>query len=237
MARSPCKHPDASITLPHILEGVQSMPTLLGCIERLRYLDHDVADAGKFPEFSQQVYMKNIGTSPFGDPMMQPKQWEIGLVNTRILKLVEIPHFGRGKEVNNYVKQLMAVLHGGFLWMEEPISINVELITFIIGLLSMGESLTQYLDENINGKALDEEIKKTYNKKRGWCEIIIKRIIDTTTRIATKLMSCKLLRKCCKEEVPTRVVTYAFQCANETILSWPPYMLNMFLDKCKDAQN
>jgi hypothetical protein len=50
--------------------------------------------------------------------------------------LLDIPHFGRGKEVNNYIKQLMAVLHGGFLRLEEPISIDVELIAFIIGLPS-----------------------------------------------------------------------------------------------------
>jgi hypothetical protein len=134
----------------------------------------------KFPEFVQQVYMDSIGTSPFGDPMMQPKQWVTGLENTGILNLVEIPHFGRGKEVNNCVKQLMAVLHGGFLWMEEPVSIDVELIAFITGLPSMGESPTQYLDDKTKEKALAEEMKKTYGTKRGSCGIIIKRISDAS---------------------------------------------------------
>jgi hypothetical protein len=44
---------------------------------------------------------------------------------------MEIPHFVKGREVNNYIKKLMEVLHGGFLWMEEPVSIDVELIAFI----------------------------------------------------------------------------------------------------------
>jgi hypothetical protein len=79
--------------------------------------------------------------------MMKQKQWAARLVNTWILKLVEIPHFGRGKEVNNCIKQLMIVLHGVFLWMEEPVSIDMELIAFITGLPSMGESLAQYLDD------------------------------------------------------------------------------------------
>jgi hypothetical protein len=116
------------------------MPTLLVYVERLRYLNHDVVDAGEFPEFVQQVYMDSIGTGPFGDPMMQPKQWEEGLENTRILKLMDIPHFNRGKETNNCVKKLMAILHGGFLWLEEPISIDMELIAFITGLLSLGNN-------------------------------------------------------------------------------------------------
>jgi hypothetical protein len=66
---------------------------------------------------------------------------------------------------------------------------------------------------------VDEEIKKTYGIKRGSCGIIIKRINDATTRMATKLMSCKLLRKFRKEEVPTGVVATASQCANGTMLS------------------
>jgi hypothetical protein len=85
--------------------------------------------------------MDSIGTRPFDDPILQPKAWATGLANTGILNLVEIPHFGRGKEVNNYVKKLMVVLHGGFLWLEELVSIDIELISFITGLPSMGESL------------------------------------------------------------------------------------------------
>jgi len=83
----------------------------------MKYSDHDVVDIGKLPKFSQHVYMDNIGTRPFGDPILQPKQWAVGLANMGILNLVEILHFGRGKEVNNYVKKLMALLHGGLLWL------------------------------------------------------------------------------------------------------------------------
>jgi hypothetical protein len=159
------------------------------------------------------------------------------LANTCILNLVEIPHFGRGKEVNNCVKQLMAVLHGGFLWLEEPVSINVELIAFIMGLSSMGKCLTQYLNEKMKEKSLSEVMKKTYSIEKGSRGIIIKRINDAKTRMATKIMACKMLRKCRKEEVPTGVVAAAAQCANGTMLRWPPYLLNMFLDDCKDAQD
>jgi hypothetical protein len=139
---SPRKQPDASIILPCIPEGVQATPSLLGCIERLRYTDHDVSDTNKFPEFVQQVYMESLGTGPLGDPILQPKQWVTGLENTGILNLLEIPHFGWGKDVNNCIKQLLAVLHGGFLWLEEPVSIDVELISFITGLPSNGEKPT-----------------------------------------------------------------------------------------------
>jgi hypothetical protein len=55
------------------------------------------------------------------------------------------------------------------------------------------------------------------------------------TWMATKILACKMLRKCCKEEVPTGVVAAAAQCTNGTSLSWAPYLLNLFLEDCKDV--
>jgi hypothetical protein len=83
--------------------------------------------------------------------------------------MMEIPLFGRGKDVNSCIKQLFKVLHGGFLWLEEPISINVELISFIIGLPSNGKKLTQYLDDKAKEKDLAEEMKKTYGTEICSC--------------------------------------------------------------------
>jgi hypothetical protein len=40
--------------------------------------------------------------------ILEPKQWITGLYNTRIMNLLEIPHFGRGKDVNACVKKLLA---------------------------------------------------------------------------------------------------------------------------------
>jgi len=52
-------------------------------------------------------------------------------------------------------------------------------------------------------------MKKKCVTKRGLCRIIIKHISDAITRMATKIMACKLLRKCCKEEFPIRVFVVA----------------------------
>jgi hypothetical protein len=156
-------------------------------------------------------------------------------VNTGILNLVDIPHFGKVKEVNNCIKQLMVVFHGSFLWMVEPISIDVELIVFITVLSSMGESPMKYLDEKTKDKYITKEMNKTYDIERGLCRIIIKRIIDATTRITKAIMDYKLLRKCRKEEFPVGVVVAATQSTNRTMLNWVPYLLNLFLNDCKDV--
>jgi hypothetical protein len=189
------------------MEGVHITTNVLGCVEKLQYLDHDVTDMDKFLDFSNKVYLDSVDIGPFGEPIVQPKQWVDGLANTRIIKLLDIPHFGRGCDVNNCVKQLMEVTHRGYLWVEEHVSMDVELIVFITRMPSWGENPAQFLDEKTKEKALAKEMKKMYGTEKGSREIIIKCISDVATRMATKLMECKFLRKFHKEEVPIKVVT------------------------------
>jgi hypothetical protein len=87
-----------------ILVSVKVLPNFLGCVDKLCYADHDVRDRDKFPEFEPQVYLERKEASSIGVPILEPKQWIRGLYNTCIMNLLEIPHFGRGKDVNNCVK-------------------------------------------------------------------------------------------------------------------------------------
>jgi hypothetical protein len=143
-----------------------------------------------------------VGVDPFGEPIHQPLQWAEGLEKTGILGLLELPHFGRGQYANSCIKQLMVVTHGGDLWLDKLISIDVELIAHITGLAIMGHGSAQFLKDKTKEKSLTEEMKKKYDTERGMHRIIIKWISDSATRMAMKIMACKLLRKCRKEEVP-----------------------------------
>jgi hypothetical protein len=53
----------------------------------------------------------------------------------------------------------------------------------------------------------------------------------------TKLMAYKMLIKFRKEEVSVKVVIAAAQCASGTMISSTLYLLNLFLNGCKDAQD
>jgi hypothetical protein len=64
-----------------------------------------------------------------------------------------------GKDVNNCVKQLLEVVHGGILWMDRPVLIDVELIEKKKGMPIDGEKPTQYMDDNTKKKSLVEEMK------------------------------------------------------------------------------
>jgi hypothetical protein len=69
---------------------------LLGYFENIKYLDHDVTDIDKFPEFVKRVYLQTVVLDAFGQSVNQPLQWVAGLEKTGILGLLELPHFGRG---------------------------------------------------------------------------------------------------------------------------------------------
>jgi hypothetical protein len=82
--------------------------------------------------------------------------------------------------------------------MDRHVSIDVDLIAKIIGLPIDEEKPEQYLDEKTKEKSISDEIKNKYGTERGSRGIIIKKINEPATRFVTKLMVCKLLRKCCK---------------------------------------
>jgi hypothetical protein len=87
-------------------------------MEKLRYSNHDVIDTENFLKFSMKFYLQTVGIGPFGEPINQLVQWATRMAKNGILGLLDIPHFGRGQYTCKCVKQLMAVTHGGYMWLE-----------------------------------------------------------------------------------------------------------------------
>jgi hypothetical protein len=79
--------------------------------------------------------------------------WETRLKNLGIMNLLEIPHFGCSLEINSYVKLLLSYIHGGTLWLDPPISIDIALIVWITWPSKSRENLTT-LFKNKEGRAL-----------------------------------------------------------------------------------
>jgi hypothetical protein len=57
------------------------------------------------------------------------------------MNLLDIPHFRCGKNVGLCVKKLLSIIHGGNLWMDRIVLIDVVLISKIIGLPIVGAQL------------------------------------------------------------------------------------------------
>jgi hypothetical protein len=79
------------------------------------------------------------------------------------------------------IKQLLEVTHGGYIWLDKPIPITIELIVQIIGLPTRGMDPMLILDDKSKEKTLEEEMKKKYSTARGTRHIIIKQINNAST--------------------------------------------------------
>jgi hypothetical protein len=132
--------------------------------------------------------MECKGEGPSGVPLLEPVQWILGLYNTGIMNLLDIPHFGHGKHINGCVKQLLERVHGGVLWMDRPMPINVDLIATITGLPMDGEKPEKYLEDKTKEKAISDEIKEKYGTNRGNRGIKISDINDPTMIFSTRML-------------------------------------------------
>jgi hypothetical protein len=105
---------------------------ILKKVPKLRYSDHDVCDVTKFPDFSKETYLENIEEiGPLGKPIMEPAQRITRLYNYDIINLLDILHFGHGKNVGLCVKQLLSRVYNDILWMDRLVQLDVALIAKI----------------------------------------------------------------------------------------------------------
>ena len=76
---------------------------------------------------------------------------------------------------------MLAVTHGGDIWLDKPVPIPVDLIAQITELPTRGMDPALILDDKSKEKALAEEKKKKYGTARGTRGIIIKQINNKST--------------------------------------------------------
>jgi hypothetical protein len=75
---------------------------------------------------------------------------------------MKIPHFGRHREVNACVKILLSCYHGGYLWLDRCITVDLTLIHRITELSMQGPYLQDFYSEKAIDRTLEQKIKDTY---------------------------------------------------------------------------
>ena len=138
--------------------------------------------------------------------LLEVRQWAAGLDTAGLLKMLDIPHFGRRTQVTIMVKQLLALVHDGHLWIgDQQIPINAELIHKITGLSIAGpDPSTEFLSKHEDTK-LAQSMKDRFGLTKGKRGYHTSTIEDKNIRFAAELLACKLLRKCRPSEVPARL--------------------------------
>jgi hypothetical protein len=224
-----------NLVLSKILSGVRVDDDMVRGVTVIKYSDHDVAYVTKFPDPVSKNYLERRGEGSSGMPLFELTQWILELYKTCIMNLLDVPHFGWGKHINACVKQLLARVHDEILWMDRSVPIIVDLIETTTGLPTDGEKTEQYLEDKTRAKAISYKIKAKYGMERSNRGIRISDINDLATMFSIRFLRCKLMCKCHKEEVSIGVVATVVQCAKGRSMRWGPYLLNSFLEYCKDT--
>ena len=149
--------------------------------------------------------------------------------------LLWIPHFHQAPITIFFIRQLLFLVHDGYLWLEELIPITTELIHRISRLPCIGRDLVEIAGKS-RDLALAEAMKKKYKlekKQRGY---VITSIQDKVVRVVTQLLEGKVMRKCHGNEVPTMVIALAKQCVEGVRFDWVQFLCEEFLTNYMESQ-
>jgi hypothetical protein len=91
-----------------------------------------------------------------------PQPWTMDLTQSIVLNVIKILHFGRHQEVNTCVKLLLSCFHGGYLWLDRCITVDLALIHRITRLSMQGPNLQDFYLGKVADRALAQRIKDTY---------------------------------------------------------------------------
>ena len=80
--------------------------------------------------------------------VIKPQNWAEGVAAARLTNMLFIAHFVHSIQVNTYVKKLLIYFHRGYLWLDQPYPVNVELIVRITGRPTEGKDPLPYLDKH-----------------------------------------------------------------------------------------
>ena len=75
---------------------MQLVGTMTGKIDHLKYSDHDTSDRGRFPQFAPEAYLHLVKYDETRATLLEFKRWAAGLDQAGLLKMLDVPHFGRG---------------------------------------------------------------------------------------------------------------------------------------------
>ena len=130
-----------------------------------------------------------------------------------------MPHFGHSGPVGMYVKQLLVCFHGGYLWLDKPYKVTVDLILDVTGLPWKGLDPTIYLHndgENIDKTGMKTKYQLIHDEKG----FLINSIEDDAVQASTKILCSKVLRKMRPTECIVAAIELVEKCAQGVHINW-----------------
>jgi hypothetical protein len=167
--------------------------------------------------------MKTTGKKP----RLVSQSWINEVTQSTILNLMKIPHFGRHQEVNTCVKILLAFYHGGYLWLDRRITVDLEMINLITTLSMQGPDPQQFYRGKTLDHSLAQHIKESYGEvEKGKQGYKVATIQDGAVCLAFQLIASKRVRKNCPTQVTGLVVDLAGKSMEGMKMNWASCIVN-----------
>jgi hypothetical protein len=150
----------------------------------------------------------------------------MNLAQSTLLNVMKIPHFDRHQEVNACVKLLLASYHGGYLWLNRRITIDLTLINRIIKLGMQGPDPHDYYPGKTTDHTLPQKIKESYgNVEEGARGYKVASIESCVVRLTCQLIAGNMVRKNQPTQVSGFVVDLIGKCAKGLQMNWAKYLV------------
>ena len=131
---------------------------------------------------------------------------------------------------------MIVSFHGGFLSLDQKVSIDVELISMITRLPLAGVDPTPFFVGKEHDTLFTNNLKQKYDLTRYTRGFSIANINDYIVQFATKVLFSKLLWKMRPNQFTARMIIVTKLCAASVQLNWSQYLLNELLADAEEAQ-
>jgi hypothetical protein len=119
---------DYAVVTAYLSKGVHAVHADQEKLTVLKFSDFNLGDRKVYSMLAPHKYM--IITKG-KNPKTVLQQWTHNLAQSTLLNVMKIPLFGRHQEVNACVRLLLSCYHGGYLWLDCHITMDLILINRI----------------------------------------------------------------------------------------------------------
>jgi hypothetical protein len=123
--------------------------------------------------------------------------------------------------VNACVRLLLSCYHGGYLWLDYRITVDLILINQIIGISMQGPDPQYFYPRKTTDRTLAQRIKDTYGDvEKGMPGYKVASIENAIVRLGSQMITGKLVRKKRPTQVIRFVVDLVGKCAEGLQMNW-----------------
>jgi hypothetical protein len=113
---------DYTVITAYLPKGIRAVGLQLERILTLKINDYNLGDRKNYGMLAPYKYLtKTSGKKS----KIIPQPWTMDIARSTILNVMKLPHFGRHQEVNVCVKLLLSCFHGGYLWLDRCIIVDL----------------------------------------------------------------------------------------------------------------